>query len=198
MVKSILLSAGESRRMGRLKPLLPLGDKTVIEVLLKEYLSSSLSEVILVLGYRAKDIRKVLDKKFYNDRLKIVINKNYGKEMFSSIQVGLNKVENTEGILIGLADQVLIDGGIIDKLVKNYHPGEILIPTFQGRKGHPIIIPYTLKKEIIMGNPDETTLRDVLSRHKEETEFIKMESDNILFDMDTKEAYEKVKSLWRK
>ena len=195
MIKGILLSAGESTRMGKLKPLLTIGDRTVIETLLEEYLSSSLSEVVLVLGYRANDIEKVIKK---NDKLRLVVNKDYKKEMFSSIQTGLKNIKDAEAVLIGLADCLLIDRNIINKMIRNYQNGHILIPTFKGRKGHPIIIPFSLKDEILAASPEETTLRDILHRHTDMYQFIEMNDDKILFDMDTKEDYERAKALWKR
>lgn len=183
--------------MVKLKPLLTLGNETVIEVLLDQYLSSSLSEVVLVLGYRANDIERVINKKNYN-KLRIVVNKDYKKEMFSSIQTGLRNIKNAEAVLIGLADQIFIGKSIINRMVRNYHTAHILIPTFQGRKGHPIIIPHTLKKEILGCNSYETTLRDVLHRHADMYQFIEMDDDKILFDMDTEGDYKKAESLWKK
>ncbi len=195
MIKGILLSAGESTRMGKLKPLLTIGDRTVIETLLEEYLSSSLSEVVLVLGYRANDIKKVIKK---NDKLRLVVNKDYKKEMFSSIQTGLKNIKDAEAVLIGLADCLLIDRNIINKMIRNYQNGHILIPTFKGRKGHPIIIPFSLKDEILAASPEETTLRDILRRHTDMYQFVEMNDNKILFDMDTKEDYERAKALWKK
>ena len=49
-IEGILLFAGESKRMGKLKSLLPIGEETVVETVLNEYCASSLSEVVLVLG----------------------------------------------------------------------------------------------------------------------------------------------------
>lgn len=195
MIKGILLSAGESTRMGKLKPLLTIGDRTVIETLLEEYLSSSLSEVVLVLGYRASDIKKVIEK---NDKLRLVVNKDYKKEMFSSIQAGLQNIKDAEAVLIGLADCLLIDRNIINKMIRNYNMGHILIPTSNGRRGHPIIIPFSLKEEILAASPEETTLRDILRRHTDMYQFVEMNDNKILFDMDTKEDYERAKALWKK
>ena len=195
MIKGILLSAGESTRMGKLKPLLTIGDRTVIETLLEEYLSSSLSEVVLVLGYRANDIEKVIEK---NDKLRLVVNKDYKKEMFSSIQKGLQNIKDVEAVLIGLADCLLIDRNIINKMIRNYNMGHILIPTSNGRRGHPIIIPFSLKEEILAASPEETTLRDILRRHTDMYQFVEMNDNKILFDMDTKEDYERAKALWKR
>jgi len=187
-IEGILLFAGESKRMGKLKSLLPIGEETVVETVLNEYCASSLSEVVLVLGYRADDIKKTIDRKISGNK----------KEMFSSIQTGIVEIKDAEGILIGLGDQVLITCDIINELTENYIKDKVLIPTFQGRKGHPIIIPYTMKNEILTMNAEKTTLKDVLSRHSDIINFLEMKSDRVLIDMDTKEEYERIKTIWKK
>lgn len=197
-IKGILLFAGESKRMGKLKPLLPIGEETVVETVLKEYLASSLFEVALVLGYRADDVKKTIDEKINSNKLKVVVNKGFKKEMLSSIQVGLAEIKDTEGILIGLGDQVLITCDIINELTENYIKGKVLIPTFQGRKGHPIIIPYTMRNEILAMDAEKTTLKDVLGRHSDIINFLEMKSEGVLIDMDTKEEYERIKDIWKK
>ncbi len=184
--------------MGKLKPLLPIGDETVVETVLKEYLASSLVEVALVLGCRADDVKKTIDEKISSNKLKVVVNEDFKKEMLSSIQVGLAEIKDTEGILIGLGDQVLITCDIINELTENYIKGKVLIPTFQGRKGHPIIIPYTMRNEILAMDAEKTTLKDVLGRHSDTINFLEMKSDRVLIDMDTKEEYERIKDIWKK
>lgn len=184
--------------MGKLKPLLPIGDETVVETVLKEYLASSLVEVALVLGYRADDVKKTIDEKINSNKLKVVVNEDFKKEMLSSIQVGLAEIKNAEGILIGLGDQVLITRDIINELTENYTKGKVFIPTFQGRKGHPIIIPCTMRNEILAMDAEKTTLKDVLGRHSDIMNFLEMKSDRVLIDMDTKEEYERIKDIWKK
>ncbi|MEA3313807.1 MAG: nucleotidyltransferase family protein [Caldisericota bacterium] len=197
-IKAILLFAGESKRMGKLKPLLSIGEKTVVEAVLNEYHASSLSEVVLVLGYRADDVKKTINEKISSNKLKVVVNKGFKKEMFSSIQTGLLEIKDAEGILIGLGDQVLITCDIINELTESYVKGKVLIPTFQRRKGHPVIIPYTMRNEILAMDAEKTTLKDVLSRHRDIINFLEMKSDKVLIDMDTKEEYERIKAIWKK
>ncbi len=197
-IKGIVLFAGESKRMGKLKPLLPIGEEIVVETVLKEYLASSLSEVALVLGYRADDVKKTIDEKISSNKLKVVVNKDFKKEMLSSIQVGLAEIKDAEGILIGLGDQVLITCDIINELTENYIKDKVFIPTFQGRKGHPIIIPYTMRNEILAMDAEKTTLKDVLGRHSDIINFLEMKSEGVLIDMDTKEEYERIKDIWKK
>jgi molybdenum cofactor cytidylyltransferase len=190
-IKGILLSAGESRRMGEPKALLKLKGEIVINRLIKEYSSSPISALVLVLGYRANDIRSAI--KVNSDKLKIVENLEYKKEMFSSIQKGISLIDNADAVLIGLVDHPFISSKTINTLISNYENGKILIPVFNERKGHPIIIPFFLKEEILKLDPVQHSLRDIIHVHQSIVDLIEIDSDAILFDMDTKDDYERAK-----
>ena len=188
-IKGILLSAGESKRMGELKALLDLNGERIINKLLNEYLESFLAELVLVLGYKASNIKQAIEVE--SDKLKIVVNDEYKKEMFSSIQRGISAISEADAILIGLIDHPFIDKKIINTLILNYKEEEILIPAFNGQKGHPIIIPFSLKKEILSLDSSNHSLRDITHTHKDKVRILEMQTDKILFDMDTREDYER-------
>ena len=183
--------------MGTSKPLLLLNGKTVLEILLDEYINSQLSEVILVLGAAAEKIEeKLADLEF--EKLKIIVNINYKKGMLSSIQKGFEVINNADAILVGLVDNVFITKDIINFLIREYENREILIPIFNGRGGHPIVLPFSLRKEILEKEPEKTTLRNIVCKHPDILKIVKVISDAILFDMDNKEDYKKVKELWKR
>ncbi len=195
-IEGILLSAGESRRMGSPKALLKLGGRTVIEILSDEYLNSDLNGLTVVLGAYAEEIKKVLREKFPN--VNIAINNEYKKEMFSSIQKGFSSIEKCDGVLIGLVDHPFIDRTIINKIISEFNGENIVIPVYKERKGHPVLLPYFLKEEILSKNPMEYSLRDIMREHRDIIDYVEVNTDKILFDMDTKERYERAKELWKK
>ncbi len=190
-IKGVLLSAGKSSRMGELKALLRLNDKTVLDKLLKEYLDSNLPKLILVLGYKAKEIEKTI--RIENKKLEITVNENYRREMFSSIQKGFSTIHNADAILLGLIDHPFITKEIIDTLISNYKEGEILLPAYGGRRGHPIILPFSLKEEILKADPLKFSLRDIIHKHENLVRVVAIDNEAILFDMDTKNDYERAK-----
>ena len=103
-VAGILLAAGASTRMGKTKQLLPLGGKTLVERVLIEALTSQLDKVVLVLGYQAGDIRKVITPPFPQPKLSIIENRQFKEGISSSIIAGLSEIENTHDhvmILLG-------------------------------------------------------------------------------------------------
>src|SRR5262245_37290635 len=82
---AIVLAAGESRRMGALKPLLPFGGSTVIETVAGTLLRCPLHEVIVVLGHRAEEIERQLAR----HPARVVRNADYLKGMLTSVQCGV-------------------------------------------------------------------------------------------------------------
>jgi molybdenum cofactor cytidylyltransferase len=187
-VSGIVLSAGESRRMGSLKQLLPFGHKTVIETVLDNFLQTDLYEIIVVLGYQAEQISKVIGKK-----AKLVPNESYKDGMLSSIQCGIKATdENTEAFLIGLGDQPFIHASVIGMLLEHFEEcGKgIAIPRYNGKRGHPIIISAKYREEI--SHLDSNVgLRQLIYRHEDDLSYIDVPSDDVIRDMDYPEDYER-------
>jgi molybdenum cofactor cytidylyltransferase len=139
MISAILLAAGESKRMGRLKLLLKWGQGTIIEKSVDTLLASKIDELIVVLGYKAQAILRRLGSR----KLKAVINHQYRMGMSTSIRWGLGKVHSkSEAILIGLADQPFIETDLINHLIDVYlqNPHGIVLPSYRGKRGHPVIL----------------------------------------------------------
>jgi len=208
-VSGVLLSAGESKRMGQPKALLKFGERSNIENLLDEYLSSQLDKVIVVTGFNGESLKKFIEKKTKDNllkksadykevkKLKVVINEHYNLGMFSSIQKGIAEISRG-GILIGIVDNPFTNSTVIDELIENFSGGEIVIPDYHGKGGHPVIIPFSLREEILNANPEKTSLKDVFSCHLDMIKRIKFEDQTITFDMDTVEDYNRLLSLWKK
>jgi len=196
-VSGILLSAGESKRMGQPKALLKFGERSNIENLLDEYLSSQLDKIIVVTGFNGESLKKFIEKKTKDKKLKIVINEHYNLGMFSSIQKGIAEISRG-GILIGIVDNPFTNSTVIGELIENFSGGEIVIPDYHGKGGHPVIIPFSLREEILNANPEKTSLKDIFSCHLDMVKRIKFEDQTITFDMDTDEDYNRLLSLWKK
>ncbi|MGA7677207.1 MAG: NTP transferase domain-containing protein, partial [Dehalococcoidia bacterium] len=86
MVSAILLAAGQSKRMGKLKQLMPFGQSTIVEQAVDNLLGSAVDEVIVVVGYKAEDVIKAIAAK----PVKVAINPDYEQGMSTSIMAGLN------------------------------------------------------------------------------------------------------------
>jgi len=193
MISGILLAAGESRRMGKPKLLLPWKQTTIIEAVVDAYLKSALAELIVVVGESKESIKEVLQSK----PVKVVENPLYRQGMGTSICRGVEAASGkAEGYLIGLGDQPFISADIIDQLITYFvkeHPG-IAVCSYQGKNGHPVIFARKFRRDLrsIRGDIGGRT---IINKHLNEVAYIEVGSKNIRLDIDTPEDYQKLTNL---
>jgi molybdenum cofactor cytidylyltransferase len=193
-VVGVVLAAGESRRMGRLKALLPFGAHTVIEHVLQPLLQADLAAVAVVLGHRAADIAAVL-KDLPVHRLH---NPQYHHGMTTSVQVALRDITPVpDAYLLALVDQPHLHLALIQELLAAFARTRkgLVIPTYAGKRGHPIILSATYRQEVLALGPDQG-LNVVTRGHPDDTLEVPVSSDDILRDMDYPEEYEAELQRW--
>ncbi len=195
MRTAIVLAAGESRRMGTLKPLLPFGSGSVIEQVVRSLQACPIDAILVVVGHRGAEIAAHLD----GTGVSIVENPDYPRGMLSSVQAGLAAADpSTTLFLIALADQPSIPPALIAHLIQLFderRPG-MLVPTFDGRRGHPLLIDARYRDEIATLNPD-VGLRELLQRHPGELLLYPTSVEAIVRDLDTREEYEAELARWK-
>ncbi len=185
-VTAMLLAAGESTRMGKLKQLLPFGDSTILGQVLKNLLESSLDEIIVVLGYRAEEIAS----RIADMPVKIVINQDFRQGMSSSIRKGLTQMPESSAIMISLGDQPLIGKEIVDRLLEEFSGGEhgIVAPAYKGRRGHPVIFDAKYQLELSRLEGD-VGAKAIVEAHPEDVLQVEIDSESIVGDIDNKNDY---------
>jgi CTP:molybdopterin cytidylyltransferase MocA len=194
-VVGIILAAGESRRMGRLKALLPFGEKTVIEQVIQSLLHAELAAVTVVLGHRAADIAAVIQPW----PVQMLYNPNYQHGMTTSVQVALRDIMPIpDAYLLALVDQPHIAPGLIHQLLTACaHTAKgVVIPTYHGKRGHPIILATRYRQDILALGPDQG-LHLVTRGHPDDTLEIPVDTDDILRDMDYQTDYEAELQRWQ-
>jgi molybdenum cofactor cytidylyltransferase len=178
--------------MGKLKQLLPLGDKSLVEHCVDNLLASKVDEVVVVTGYRDSDVRQAIGSR----PVTIVHNASYQNGMASSIKRGVKEISDTAiACIIALVDQPRIDSATIDLLIDAYQHDSsmIVIPSHEGKAGHPILIDLKLRDEILAMNP-EVGLRQVVSAHIDQITQVEVPNSAILEDCDLPEDYERLKT----
>jgi len=186
MIAAIVLAAGQSRRMGRNKLLLPFGQSTVIETIVTEVQASRLGDIVVVTGHE----RERIEAQLATYPVRCIFNSDYARvEMLTSIQVGLRTLaENVEAALIVLGDQPRIQRDIVRRVIGTYRPGALIIPSFERRRGHPILLDRSIWPDVL-ASPAEATLREVIDARAESICYVEVESDSVLRDIDTPEDY---------
>lgn len=186
-ISAILLGSGESKRMGKEKLSLPWGKKTIFERSLQTLLRARVSEVIIVLNDRTKEMARCLDQK----GVKMVVNPAYRKGMSSSIRSGMKVLDpKSEGILIALGDQPLVKAQTINALIRAFEKGErgIIVPSFKGRRGHPVIFHRRYEKELLRLEGDVGG-KPIMEKHPHDVREVPVKSEGVVKDIDTREEY---------
>ncbi len=193
-VGAIVLAAGLSSRMGQPKVLLPWGDRPVINVILERLRGARLDDTVVITGHMAGRVGAAVSK----EGVRTVHNPAYQQgEMLSSLQTGLNALgPEVAACLVVLGDQPQIEPRVITYLLDAYAEGRGLIvaPSYQRRRGHPILIDRALWPELL-DLPAGSAPRDVINAHPDQTAYVEVPTDSILRDIDTPEDYARERRL---
>ncbi|QOS88851.1 MULTISPECIES: nucleotidyltransferase family protein [Bacillales] len=187
-MEAIVLAAGYSSRANAFKMTLPMGQMSVLEQTISKF-EGLCSRVIVVAGFQAEiiqeEIAKIISKNAYSFQIKFVYNENFNQGMFHSIQKGCNEV-NAPTFFITPGDCPLVKKETVQLLAK--HKGNVVIPSFDYKGGHPIKLSSEVKQKILETNPD-SNLRVVLGGY--EKQYLNVEDVGVLMDVDTPEDYQK-------
>ena len=189
MIVGIILSAGESKRMGTPKQLLPWGKTIILQQVIDNSSASRLGMILLVLGSRADDIA---DKITITSKTRILVNHEFKAGMSSSVKCGIkNAPVDAEAYMLLLGDQPFIGPDIINNLIDSYHAGRhgIIVPVYNGQRGHPVIFDSRYKKELL--SISDRGAKEVTEKHTHDIFEIHVVSPNILTDIDTPQDYQK-------
>jgi molybdenum cofactor cytidylyltransferase len=193
MISGILLAAGESKRMeGAFKPLLKWGKRTVIGECIYQLRNSRLAEIFVVLGHRELEVRQSLA----GSGVQYAINRNYRNGMLSSIKAGLEMLSpNEDAVLIALVDQPMIKSSLINRLILAFEEGDkgIVLPVYEGKHGHPIIMSTSYVDEIMQLDDDsEGGLRELINANRDDWLEVAVEIPGVLEDIDSPADYQRL------
>ncbi len=192
MISALVLAAGRSTRMGRLKQLLPFGGHTIIEQVVTTLLASPVDEVVVVTGCDAERVSEALQAY----PVRCVFNPDFAAgEMISSVQVGLRALgSDVTAALLAVGDQPQIEGRIIEQVLAAWRAGpvdRIVIPSYQMRRGHPMVLPRCVWPAVwALGWQD--SLRSLWRDHAGQIEHVVVDTPSILGDLDTPEDYRRL------
>ncbi|HEC04421.1 MAG TPA: nucleotidyltransferase family protein [Phycisphaerales bacterium] len=189
MICAMVLAAGLSRRMGTQKLLLPFGGKTVITHIVDQIAESTVDETYVVVGHEGKRASRELSGR----DVSIVSNPDYESGMLSSVRCGLAALPQECGVvLVALGDQPSVTSRLIDEMVRSFAQTEekILVPIYNGRRGHPVIFSLGYRDEI-MTRYDNVGLRGLLHAHPEDVFELSISTSAVLSDMDYPQDYQR-------
>jgi xanthine dehydrogenase accessory factor len=187
-ISAIILAAGESKRMGKPKMLLPFGDSSIIETVINNASGSALNNIFVVLGANADSIGDQL----VDYQVETLINRKYKNGMLSSVQHGLKAVsESADAVMVLLGDQPMIGNTLMDRMIETYmNSGHgIIVATHQGKRGHPILFSSKYIVEVLEYS-ERKSLKDLLNNFPADVEEMETGHPEILRDIDTENDYQ--------
>jgi molybdenum cofactor cytidylyltransferase len=194
MIVAVVLSAGESSRMGRPKALLPVDGVRFIEKIVTALKSTRVAKIIAVLGHDADEMRRQIG----DLPVTMVVNPNYKQGQLSSLVAAINSIQSSkdsasvDGILVHLVDHPYINPDLVNLMIDRFHETKklIVVPRYQGRRGHPVIFSSALFAELLAAPLDQGA-KTVVHAHRDETLEIDTEDEGVTIDIDTPEEYRK-------
>ncbi len=187
---AILLAAGESRRMGQLKALLPWQGDTLLGCQVSSLLQAGIQQVVVVLGHEQDRLLPLLEGR---DKVVPVFNPDYQEGKTTSIKAGLRSPQATDAQALVLlnVDQPRTSETISTLLSRHEGSGCLItIPVFQGKGGHPLILDCSLLPELLEIAEASQGIRAVVRKHEEGIQRVEMDTQEVLWDLNTPDQYQ--------
>lgn len=183
-IAAIILAAGESRRMGRPKALLPFRGGTFLSVLAGT-LGEFCSPVYAVFGFEAQ--RMVAQTPV---SVVAVENRNYEQGMLTSLQAGLRAMHQLpDRVLFTLVDHPAVQAETVRNLLQ--YDAALVIPRFAGKRGHPVIMSQEIALEVL-AEPVTSKLNIVVDRHAAEIRYVGVDDAGVCDDIDDPRLYQEL------
>jgi molybdenum cofactor cytidylyltransferase len=186
-IATIILAAGESKRMNGIKQLLPWKDSTLLEHAIAQSLQSCTNDVYLVLGANKDKILKAVDTRKVN----VIINDDWSLGMGTSIAAVIRFISanhlNFDGILIRLIDQPLLDVSYYNLLINKYIDSKYIIASsYKSGYGVPAVFDKIYFDELLVLRSDKGA-KSIINEHKKE--LIVVDSEGRTIDLDDRQTY---------
>jgi molybdenum cofactor cytidylyltransferase len=188
-IAAVVLSAGESSRMGRPKALLPIEGETFIGRIVGSLKRTQVGKILVVLGHNAGPLAAAIRAL----PVEILINPNYQLGQLSSLQVAVRTLlpdPDCDGMLVHLVDHPYIDASLVDRMIRQFYESkkDIVVPRCRGKRGHPVLFSRQLFGELLDAPMDQGA-KAVVNAHGDATLEIETDDEGITVDIDTPELY---------
>jgi molybdenum cofactor cytidylyltransferase len=186
-IAALLLAAGESTRMGRLKQLLEWDGAPLVAWQARQLQDAGASEVVVVLGHRADEVRPAVPV-----FAATVVNQAYKQGRATSLKRGAEALpDGTEAVLVLSVDQPR-PAWLARRLIERWRAGhpKLVSPQFATGFGHPILLDGSLLPELREVSDETMGLRAVIDRHLDEAVSIEVASQAVDVDLNTPADYE--------
>lgn len=187
---AVVVAAGMSRRMNDFKQLMKVGELTMAERVITTISQAGVNDIVVVTGYRAEEVEAELQR----FSVAFVRNDNYETtQMFDSAKLGLSYLKDTcDRILFTPVDIPFFSVNTVKMLLEE--DGDIIIPIYEGRQGHPLCMKASLVPEIL-NYSGERGLKGAIDALRDHStcKLVNVSDPGSIMDADTKEDYKILK-----
>jgi len=192
VIVAVVLSAGESSRMGSPKALLPISGMPFIEEIVRALKGTKVDDIIVVVGHHAAEIQE----RIAHLPITVVVNEDYKKGQLSSLVAALRSLQSRtdsakiDGLLVHLVDHPFISPPLVDEMIDRFYQSRklIVVPRCRGRRGHPVLFSRALFSELLR-TPVDQGAKAVVHAHRDQTLEVETEYEGVTIDIDTPEEY---------
>lgn len=181
---AVVTAAGSAERFGGKKLLAPVAGEPLLDHTIRSLLEGGVGEVIVVVG---KDARRELERDVnaMNDpRVRPVENPDPSRGMFSSIQAGV-ATANGDALVILPGDMPYVRPETVRAVIAKFRErAAIVSPRYQGKRGHPVVMPLSLRDEIAATAPT-ANLHEVIHHHQDDRVDLDVDDPGVNRDVDT-------------
>jgi molybdenum cofactor cytidylyltransferase len=187
---TVVLAAGSSKRLGFNKLTLKIDGESVLKKAVSPFVSAGIGKVFIVTGVQSREIREELAE--YD--VKFIENEDSELGMSTSVKASLPFITDEEGFFFHLGDKPFLEKELISRMIEIYRKDNkrIIVPVFDGEKGHPVLMDASLYGEEIRSLQGDKGLREIIEKHNEDVIFING-NEGAIFDIDTTDDVERLK-----
>ena len=179
---AVVPAAGSAERFGGKKLLTPIDGEPLLDRTIATLLNGGIDQVIVVVAPDADDLKRDVNA-FSDPRVWPVVNADPSRGMFSSLQAGMAEAE-ADALVVLPADMPFVRSGTVAILLDIFTSRPAIVsPRYQGKRGHPVILPPTLRDEIRAAEPT-VTLHDILKRHPDQRVDVEVQDRGVVRDVD--------------
>lgn len=182
---AVVTAAGSAERFGGKKLLAPIGGEPLLDHTIRSLLEGGVTEVIVVVGTEARaELER--DVNAMNDpRVRPVENPDPSRGMFSSIQVGV-ATANGDALVVLPGDMPYVRAETVRAVIAKFRERPAIVsPRYKGKRGHPVVMPLSLRDEIA-ATAATANLHDVIHHHQDERVDLDVEDPGVGRDVDTR------------
>jgi molybdenum cofactor cytidylyltransferase len=188
---AVVVAAGLSSRMKAFKPMLPLGDSTIIRTAIAGLRAGGVSTIAVVIGHNAEALREHIA----GPAVDFLYNEDYATtDMFRSACIGLSYMKDkTQRLFFMPGDVPLFDIRTLALMIEGMEESgsPIVVPAYNGRKGHPILVDNRAIPALVAFK-GEMGLKGAIAALREKAQVLEVDDRGVIMDADSPEDYRRL------